>query len=617
MSEPALLRARASLHAVLALSLAVLFATACGGGDGGDEATGPIELSLGTLPSIKPTVVTQSFQSPLGGPGSVNVVGQVGPFSIAPGFLPAPIDASGGVSLPVVFSPTATGAAQGTISLAFDAAGTVRIQQYRFSAEAEPATWTTTPFPVVFGIVPANTTVDQDIRLENTSTVNVLELTTATLPNATLSILASPFPLTLQPGTGVTFTLRYSPVDDGDNSGALVIGEDDPGGPISIPVLAGVDGAGREDVTDYGDQPLNAMDMTAQLTVSVPSDAVSLTLEASGLGTDELGLGELIGPNGRVFENTQLTGNYVWVPTEEIFATTVPNSDRANVQLDGPGDYVFRMVKLNGPSASIQVRAIVERRANGFETIASLPLNIWLADGLSVDAASAPTDATLQNTLTRMGSLLAQQGIRLGDIDYYDVTDGDFDAVTSDAEFQALLRLSASAAEDRLNLFFVEVALGGGIVGVSATISGPKTRGTSLSGVMSIYANSSDFVGFVAAHEIGHFCGLFHTVEENGDLDFIDDTAACPPDGSTNDACAAPGGGYLMHWQALEGEILTNGQGAVLRGHPLMEPADVGGSPKMRRPPPPMDAEARARLAALTSQWCGTCRHRPQRKPNR
>ena len=150
----------------------------------------------------------------------------------------------------------------------------------------------------------------------------------------------------------------------------------------------------------------------------------------------------------------------------------------------------------------------------------------------------------------------------------------------------------------------MEVALGGGVVGVSAMIGGPKQNGTPSSGVMSVYGGfTTNTIGLIAAHELGHFLGLWHTVEQTGDHDFIDDTANCPASG-TNTACTVSGGGLLMHWQAVGGTDITDGQGLVIRGHPHMDPG-AGGSTKLRTLLAPM---LESELPLLPSEWCGTCR---------
>ena len=111
------------------------------------------------------------------------------------------------------------------------------------------------------------------------------------------------------------------------------------------PVDPGTPGDGGEEISNFGTQQISGA-LTARMTVDVPANAISLTLEALGSPGSTFGLGELIGPGGKVYENTQLTGAYIWVPGAEAFSTTVPNTDRVNVQLvPGGGASCIRHVR--------------------------------------------------------------------------------------------------------------------------------------------------------------------------------------------------------------------------------------------------------------------------------
>lgn len=576
---------------------------ACGGGGG----PAPVDATqLGLLSATQPTIVDVAFVNPRTEPVTITQIDATGGFDIDPADLPATAGPNATTNLGVRVTPTTQGPLLGTITLRYRGATGETPETRTFAATAESVLFSVLSPVLDFGTVAVGSFADLEARFRNESSLSTVTLTSANFPSSAYRVLGNPFPLVLAPGAEAAVTIRFEPAEGGTYDGSGDLGPTDPGGPVRIPLRGNAPGSGSEIVTDFGSRSFQGAN-TEQLTVEVPSDAISLTIEALGT-SGTYGLGELIGPGDKVYENTALTGDYIWQPGAEVFSTTVPNTDRTNVQLvPGGGTYRFRVRRLSGNAPSVQVRTIVELRTG---TIASLlDLNVWLADGLSVDAASAPADTRLQAILGQLDAILGQESIRLGDIDYYDVGDPAYDDVTSANEFSQLLRTTSAATATRLNLFFVETALGGGVVGVSATISGPKRNGTTLSGVMSKYTGfSTNVIGLIAAHEIGHFLGLYHTVEQNGLHDFIDDTAECPATG-TDSVCPQEGGDYLMHWQAVGGTDLTGGQGLVLRAHPLLRPQLAGLTAKPTPLAlPRMNLLDLVLLAGLGDGWCGCCR---------
>jgi hypothetical protein len=475
----------------------------------------------------------------------------------------------------------------------------------------DPLRWSATPATLAFETVLPGTTKTLSVTIRNVSTATAGSLTSAVMPGAEFTLVGATFPVSLAPGQSAQFDVRYAPADTDADAGTVRFLEAAGGPEARVPVTAGAQPPTEtEEVTDFGPVSLFG-GATLPLQVDVPADAISLAVEAEMAG-GMIGILDWSGPGNRVYENASSTGEYVWAPGFDVACFGIPNTDRAAVQLvPGGGTYTFRLKSMNGGGTSMRVRAIVERRDPGMETLGRLDLNVWLANGLVPSAATAATDARLQAVLAEISDILSQQGLTVGDVDYYDVVNPAYDHV-SEAEFPSMLTLTTAAAEERLNLFFVVTAIGGGVVGVSPAVGGPKANGTTASGVMSVYDSgfSTGLIGLIAAHEIGHYLGLQHTAEQNGGHDYVDDTEECPGTG-TSAACPDEGGGYLMHWQAVGGTDVTDGQGLVVRGHPCTRavlpgfPLTAGDPPAVLKlrggVHPPLDAHL------LQPGWCGTC----------
>jgi len=600
----------AALRRVSPVLLLVAVA-ACGGGGGGGDATtapGPLVLDLGLVASTTTTRGVVVLDNPDGATASVTAGAVVGPFTLDPLDLPMLIPARGSAPVHVIFTPPGVGAAAGSVTARLDlGAGVVRDRTILASATAEAVTLSVVTPTLAFGEVLSGTSRSLVARVRNASTVSPAPLAGVSLPAGGFAVQGAPLPTTLAPGQEVAITVMHTPTGIGAHGGTMTLGASSPGGPVTV-ALSGTTGGAV--VTDYGTKTLDASLRTPVLTVDVPADAISLSLEGTIAAGSVAGLAELTGPSGKVYENTSGTGSYTWIPSDEVFSPSLPNTDKTAIQLEpGGGTYSFRFYRYSGSATSMGVRAIVERRpGTGTATIGKLDLDVWLAKVITPKAATAASDARLQSILTTVDSLLAQSGIHVGDVRYHDVTDATYDDVTN-AEFGPMLKLTSAETDPRLNLFFVRTALGGGVLGVAATLAGPRRNGTSYSGVMSLYDGgySASFVGTVAAHEIGHFLGLYHTCEQDGSHDFIDDTADCPATG-TNAVCPTAGGGYLMHWQAVGGTTLTAGETHVILGHPCIDPAVPVGQPLLAASIGPRYQADMARLYETSPDtWCATC----------
>ena len=590
--------------AAVALVMGRALLSACGGGGGGAPPAPPLPIDLGVQSATQPSQVGRSFLNPLTVAATVTALPTSGPLAFGPSNLGSVVGALGTVSLDLVFTPLGSGAVSETLTLRWTSGGTVVDQQFEVSATGEAFNWSHTPEPVDFGDVLPGDEQEIEVRVRNNSQRSPVTFTNGALPSAAFSFVAPQFPQTVQPGGQAVVRVRFAPTAVATQGGTLRLGVGDVGGPVDVPLWANSSGSG-EKVIDFGTHSLDGAGRTPELTVDVPADAVSITLEGRMSASAEVGLRMFEGPGGHVYENASSTGPLLWQEARTTFSTHIPSTDGFPTQLvAGGGAYRFQLYRFSGSGTTMDVRVIVERRNGGTNANAVLPLNVFLAQGIAPTAATAASHAGLQTALARMDTTLQTQGIRLGAITYYDIADPGFDNITQGEEEQ-LFRSSSIASKTRLNLFFVQTVWAGNVLGLAGTIDGARRNGDGVTGVVVQFIQlEPDTIGLVAAHEVCHYLGLWHTVETTGAWDLINDTPQCPANG-TNATCSVPGGGLLMHWQALDGATISAGQGLVLRAHAHMHPPGQINQ-KPRSPAKPISAKAKLELEHLPHGWCGT-----------
>jgi len=141
---------------------------------------------------------------------------------------------------------------------------------------------------------------------------------------------------------------------------------------------------------------------------------------------------------------------------------------------------------------------------------------------------------------------------------------------------QSALRAGGARA-DAVHLVVVRGLDDGGddVAGYSLGLPGPFSADRPTAAVLvsaATYRSSSgaldtDGLGTTAAHEIGHYLGLYHTSERDGSAhDPIADTPECAAGDS-----ACPDAENVMFWTGGGSRhLMTAGQGAVMRRHPLV-----------------------------------------------
>ncbi|HSN14617.1 MAG TPA: hypothetical protein VLT61_08290 [Anaeromyxobacteraceae bacterium] len=314
----------------------------------------------------------------------------------------------------------------------------------------------------------------------------------------------------------------------------------------------------------------------------------------------------------------------------------VPNTSRladlalANGEVP-PGTWSFIVNDWNAECAAVngcvegspgRYDVTVIARPGPYVSTGALDLNVYLVGGgAGLDAANAASYPGMARYLAEIGRLLGEAGICLRSVTFRDVpswarSDTAFTqpAIDGDApcgELSQLFTLAAPA--DGVHLFLVDAICNGGdcssgIVGIDGSIPGPSGlpgayssgaamtlddigRGNCGNPAPDLANCGSDRAGYIAAHEIGHWLGLYHTTEATGDMfDPLQDTGTCscsacgsrtcdgaygmPPQACMSGGATCAGGDNLMFW-VIDPSVsighLTAQQSQVARLNPAVK----------------------------------------------
>ncbi len=210
-----------------------------------------------------------------------------------------------------------------------------------------------------------------------------------------------------------------------------------------------------------------------------------------------------------------------------------------------------------------------------------IDVNVYLVDLPNLSASSAETNPNLQQMIDRVDDLYGQINISLGEVRYFDVpTEAaqNYGVIQSESDVSNLVSYSdapGSSADDVVsaNVFIVRQFAMGGALGISLGIPGVVgLHGTGISGVALtgeyLGQGGNWFTANIFAHELGHYLGLFHTSEQNGQMhDPVSDTPECT---NFSNPTNCPDWGNLMFPMADGGNTeLTPGQGFMMHSNPL------------------------------------------------
>lgn len=216
-----------------------------------------------------------------------------------------------------------------------------------------------------------------------------------------------------------------------------------------------------------------------------------------------------------------------------------------------------------------------------------LNLNFFYLGGLDWTIEGQRGPALLDQAIRGVEEIFSQADIKIGMIKQFEVLGGlreRFEFIDQRygilEELPHLFSLSAGEVSPAINLFFVRQVHDS--LAVSGGMPGPMgLHGTGGSGIAfstDLLDNQNNLTKAIA-HEIGHFLGLFHTSEINGQvLDPLPDTQECrldrdlDGDGQLDPSeCEGFGTDNLMFWTISSGTMISADQAKVLQAAPILQ----------------------------------------------
>lgn len=354
-------------------------------------------------------------------------------------------------------------------------------------------------------------------------------------------------------------------------------------------------GARVEQISIASDVPVTGA-LSRELTLEVPRGTLGFAIQADGNGSDLMIIGEMKDPSGRTIYDFQdpFGGELRFFPSADSITQMVPSNPRS---APVAGTYRFKLIK-DGGQKNIDVKAVL-KIAEGEPQGGTLDVNLFFAKVDGLNASSARNDADLQAAIAEFRSIYQAQGIAVGTVNYCDLggSNGDRYAVIDSvdgptSELSQMFAESGRAGDlgcnpnQAINFFMVQEIVGGRagyiILGISGGIPGPPgLHGTTHSGVavtMAGFRRKPKQLAQTMAHEGGHFLGLFHTTEAEGNaFDPLPDTPECRTSADRNqdgivdyqECLSGKGSENLMFWAAGDAaEVVSENQGFVVLRNP-------------------------------------------------
>jgi hypothetical protein len=314
----------------------------------------------------------------------------------------------------------------------------------------------------------------------------------------------------------------------------------------------------------------------APVTLNVPPGVTSLVLVADDRDNLIVGFRRIEGPGGIVLYASDAAKDAKVKPFSYLGTATVliPGNDTLALV---PGTYRLwpqtyavnfdQAIPADGHVDRVQAVYRRETWASGL-----LDLHLHLAPATGIKAATAATDPYMVEMLAELQRITRSLfGYSLGEVQYFDLTAAEDVIATSDQARKLRESRSLPGPRKLTVNFFISTKLDFGYKAVAGGIPGaPGSFQRPGSGIVAAKQSTGLVMGKLAAHEIGHFLGLYHTTELTGGGDLISDTPLCPG-GTAVESC--PDFQNIMFPEYLlapEPLQLSDGQRRAVQGSPWL-----------------------------------------------
>ncbi len=291
---------------------------------------------------------------------------------------------------------------------------------------------------------------------------------------------------------------------------------------------------------DLGDYMIPANSGITDVLFATPPETQSVTLRARQTGGTALELDwyAVYDSAAQIFSlegmSTFQPQRVRWYPFDSTGASAmlIPNST-TDVYTYRPGRMRFSLAaypETSGGTGTVNVHVDALLVVGAPPTSGALHVRLHFVN-VGVTSATAGGDVRVQTMIQTYRDILAQVGIAIADVAYVDLNAPALTIIDSAdgeaSELSQLFRMSAGTTENVLNLFLVQQVRAGSsrefnTLGIAGGIPGPPgIQGSSHSGVVIAFdpgvigtgAAGGRLAAQIAAHESGHFLGLFHNTE--------------------------------------------------------------------------------------------------------